>query len=145
MFLLSQKTHNAEIIVFKRKKFLIGGIIILLGMGYLGYTAFAGAATYYYTVNEFMNLGNSVYGDNVRVNGMVVGGSVEREAAGRILKFAIVDAAGGQSLPVVYKGVVPDTFKEDNEVVVEGVLNSDGVFQAKTLMPKCPSKYEPEV
>jgi cytochrome c-type biogenesis protein CcmE len=50
---------------------------------------------------------------------------------------------GGESLPVIYQGVVPDTFKVGNEVVVEGTLKSNGIFQAYTLMPKCPSKYEP--
>jgi cytochrome c-type biogenesis protein CcmE len=125
--------------VFKQKKFIIGGIIILIALGFLGYNAFAGAATYYFTVNEALAKGSSIHGDNVRVNGNVVIGSVERGSAGRSLKFTIVDAAGGQSIPVVYQGVVPDTFTEGTEV------DSDGVFQAKILMPKCPSKYEPEV
>jgi cytochrome c-type biogenesis protein CcmE len=59
------------------------------------------------------------------------------------LRFTIVDLEGDENLPVVYQGVVPDTFRVGNEVVIEGQLNSDGIFQADTLMPKCPSKYEP--
>jgi cytochrome c-type biogenesis protein CcmE len=47
-------------------------------------------------------------------------------------------------VPVVYRGVVPDTFQESGEVVVEGGLGSEGVFRARTLLAKCPSKYEPE-
>ena len=131
--------------MFKKKRFLIGGVIILIALGFLGYNAFAGAATYYYTVNEALAKGSSIYGNNVRVNGMVVAGSTQRESAGRLLKFTIVDAAGGQNIPVVYEGIVPDTFTEGNEVVVEGTFDSNGVFQAKILMPKCPSKYEPQV
>ncbi|MBI2850458.1 MAG: cytochrome c maturation protein CcmE [Chloroflexi bacterium] len=131
--------------MFKQKKFLIGGIIILIALGYLGYTAFAGAATYYYTVNEVLGKGSSIYGDTMRVEGQVLVGSVQQESAGRMWKFTISDADGQQSLPVIYRGVVPDTFEEGNPVVVEGILGSDGIFQAKTLMPKCPSKYEPEV
>ena len=75
------------------------------------------------------------------MNGQVVPGSVEQEAAGRILRFTVSEE--GESLPVVYQGVVPDSFKVGSDVVVEGQLSSDGIFQANTLMPKCPSKYVP--
>lgn len=117
---------------------------MLLAVGYLGYTSFAGAATYYYRVSEVLAKGNEVYGDNIRVEGQVVTGSVQKESAGRLLKFSISDDEGKKNIAVVYNGVIPDTFTEGNPVVVEGVLSADGVFQATTLMPKCPSKYEPE-
>ncbi len=129
--------------MLKKKRFLIGGSIVFLAIGYLGFVAFTSAATYYYTVSELIEQGNSIYGENVRVNGQVTPGSVEQESAGRLLRFTIIDVAGEESLPVVYQGVVPDTFKVGNEVVVEGRLNSSGIFQAHTLMPKCPSKYVP--
>ncbi len=130
--------------MLRKKRFLIGGIIIFLAIGYLGYVSFMGAATYYYTVTELMEQGSSIYDENVRVNGQVAPGSVEQEVQGRILKFTITDIEGEESLPVVYQGVVPDTFKVGNEVVIEGHLNSTGIFQANTLMPKCPSRYVPE-
>jgi len=128
--------------VLKRKKFLIGGIIIVLALGYLTYTGFESSATYYYTVSEFIERGNSSYSENVRVKGQVAPGSVEQEAAGSVLRFTIID--GGEGLPVAYQGVVPDTFKVGSEVVVEGQLNSAGIFQAHTLMPQCPSRYVPQ-
>ena len=130
-------------IVFKKKRFLIGGIIILLALGYLGYTSFAGAATYYYKVSEVLGKGSTVIGDNMKVEGHVALGSVQKESSGRLIRFTVTDISGGQSLPVVFKGVAPDTFKDDSDVVVEGVLGSDGTFQAHTIMTKCPSKYEP--
>ena len=117
---------------------------MFLAIGYLGYMGFQSSATYYYTVSEFIKLGDATYGENIRVNGQVASGSVEQESAGRTLKFTMIDVTGKDSLPVVYQGVVPDTFKVGNEVVIEGRLNSDGIFQAHTLMPKCPSKYVPE-
>ncbi len=129
--------------MFKRKKFLIGGIIILLALGYLGFTSFAGAATYYYKVNEVLAKGSSVIGDNMRVEGHVALDSVQRESAGRLMRFTISDNGSGRSLPVVYSGVVPDAFKAGYDVVVEGSLGSDGVFKAQTILTKCPSKYEP--
>ena len=128
--------------MLRNKKFLIGGIIIFLAIGYLSFMGFADSATYYYTVSELMEQGDSIYGENVRVNGQVVPGSVEQEAGSFDLKFSV--AEGGESLAVVYHGVVPDTFKAGNEVVSEGHLDATGIFEAHTLMPKCPSKYVPE-
>jgi cytochrome c-type biogenesis protein CcmE len=130
--------------LLRKKRFLVGGIILLLAAGYLGYTGFMSGATYYYTTSELIEQGSSIYGETVRVNGQVVPGSVEQAAQGTILRFTIIDIESEGSLSVVYQGVVPDTFKVGNEVVVEGRLNSDGIFQANTLMPKCPSKYTPE-
>lgn len=128
--------------MLKKKKFLVGGIIISLAIGYLAYVGFESSATYYYTVSELTGQENSIYGENIRVKGQVVPGSVEQETAGRELRFTIID--GEESLPVVYQGVVPDTFRVGTEVVVEGQLNPVGIFQAHTLMPKCPSKYVPQ-
>jgi len=129
--------------LLKRKKFLIGGIIVALAVGYLSYAAFTNSATYYYTVSELTEQGSSIYGENVRVNGQVAPGSIEQESGGLILRFSIID--GEKSLPVVYRGVVPDSFKPDSEVVAEGYLNANGIFQANTIMTKCPSKYVPEM
>lgn len=123
----------------KRKKFWIGGLILLVAAVFLGYRGFASSATYYYTVSEAIGKGNAIYGETVRVNGLVETGSVEQQASS--LKFNVTE--GTQSLPVVYQGVVPDSFKAGNEIVIEGRLNSSGLFQADVLMPKCPSKYEP--
>lgn len=46
------------------------------------------------------------------------------------------------AIPVIYRGLVPDGFKEGAEVIVEGGLGEGGSFFAKTLMTKCPSKYQ---
>ncbi len=128
--------------VLKKKRFLIGGLIVFLALGYLGYTGFEGSATYYYTVGELMEQGNSIYGETVRVNGLVAPGSIEQESSSFIMRFTIIN--GEASLPVVYQGVVPDAFRVGNEVVIEGYLDSDSTFQANTILAKCPSKYVPE-
>ena len=49
---------------------------------------------------------------------------------------------GGATLPVDYHGIIPDTFVDDADVVVEGSLADGGDFHATTLLAKCPSKYE---
>lgn len=128
--------------MLRKKRFLIGGIIVVLVIGYLAYDGFMNSATYYYTVGELNELGSSIYGDSVRVNGKVAPGSIEQERAGLILRFTIVE--GEESLPVVYRGVVPDAFSIENEVVVDGRLSSSGIFQADNILVKCPSKYVPK-
>ena len=126
--------------VLKRRKFLIGGIIISMAISYLGFTGFQSSATYYLTVGEFFEQGNLIYGENIRVNGLVDPGSIVKEPLGRTMKFTVTEE--DKTLPVVYQGIVPDTFKTGINVVVEGTVDSDGVFQAHTLLPKCPSRYE---
>ena len=113
-----------------------------MAIAYLGFMGFQSSATYYYTVSELMEHGSSIYGENVRVDGQIAPGSVQQEAAGRTLRFIISDEEA--NLPVVYQGLVPDTFKVGNEIVVEGHLNSSGIFQANTILTKCPSRYVSE-
>ncbi len=128
--------------MLRKKRFLIGGITVFLALGYLVFMGFQDSVTYYYTVSELMEQGSSIYDENVRVKGQVAPGSVEQEATGRILRFTIID--GEESLSITYQGAVPDTFKVGAEVIVEGQFNSNGIFQAHTLMPKCPSRYVPQ-
>ena len=128
--------------MLRKKRFLIGGTIVFVAIAYLGFMGFQSSATYYYTVSELMEHGSSIYGENVRVDGQIAPGSVQQEAAGRTLRFIISDEEA--NLPVVYQGLVPDTFKVGNEVVVEGHLNSSGIFQANTILTKCPSRYVSE-
>ena len=129
--------------MLRRKKFLIGGLIVFLAIAYLAYMGFQSSATYYYTVSELVHMGNSIHGENVKVNGQVAAGSVEKEPGSLVLRFTIIE--GGENLPVVYKGVVPDAFKVGNDIVVEGHLNPEGIFQANTILVKCPSKYVPKM
>ncbi len=125
----------------KNKRFIIGGIVIFLAIGYLGFMGFQASATYYYTVSEFTAPESLTYDENTRISGDVLSGSVEKPEA---LTMQFIVTEGGQSLPVFYQGAVPDSFEEGNGVVLEGYLDGDGVFQAHTLLVKCPSKYVPE-
>ncbi len=128
--------------MLRKKKFLIGGAIVLFAISYLGFIAFQSSATYYFTVSELLARGNAVHGDNVRVNGQVVPESFKEEGQGLTVKFTITSEK--ENLRVIYEGVVPDTFKAGGDVVVEGHINTEGIFLANTLMPKCPSRYVPK-
>lgn len=124
----------------KRKlKTGIVGIIILGLVGYLIYTGLRDTMTYYFTVGELLAKDKSIYGQGIRIGGLVSSGSVKWNPASLQLNFLVTD--GKNNLPVIYKGVVPDTFREGGEVVVEGRYTQEGIFWASQLFPKCPSKY----
>jgi cytochrome c-type biogenesis protein CcmE len=79
-------------------------------------------------------------GKSYELTGKVVAGSVRR--GGEVLRFRIRDRRGRASVPVRYRGAVPDPFREGREVIVTGSLR-DGVFVAEkdSLVTKCPSKF----
>lgn len=113
---------------------LVAGFAVLFGVG------LRGSLVYYLTVSEFLDRRAEDLGDNFRINGNVLEGSIERTPGVIGARFIATD--GTRQLPVVYAKETPDTFVDGSEVVVEGTLGPDGVFVAHTLMAKCPSKYE---
>lgn len=121
---------------------LVAGILACVGFLAVVSINSGGGLVYYYTVGEFKKLSKPVEG-NVRINGKVAEGSIERSGSGLDLRFAVSD--GSTSLPVVFHGVVPDTFTDGADVVIEGNLLADGTFRAKSLLAKCPSKYQAKV
>jgi cytochrome c-type biogenesis protein CcmE len=76
----------------------------------------------------------------VKMGARVVTGSIQRDVASQTITFDVTD--GAQTYPVIYRGLAPDTFTDDVDVVVEGRLQIDGTFQATTLLAKCGSRYE---
>lgn len=125
----------------KRVKFLLIGIGIVACMGFLLAVTLSnkGGLVYYYTVAEFRKMDAPKDG-GIRVNGKVATGSIERRPNGLDVRFVMTD--GQANLPVEYHGIIPDTFVDGADVVVEGGLRNDGTFQATNLLAKCPSKYE---
>jgi cytochrome c-type biogenesis protein CcmE len=109
--------------------------VVVACVGYLIYTASGGSAEYYITVSELRSNVTSGY---VRVAG-VVQDDVQRSDGGLHVTFTEKD--GTASMPVDYTGTLPDIFKPGITVVAEGKLGSDGVFHAKTLLAKCPSRF----
>jgi len=78
-------------------------------------------------------------GRTFRIGGLVVPGSVKRE--GVEVKFVVTDTA--KNLPVVYKGALPDLFREGKGVVAQGQLGLDGVFRAREVLAKHDENYMP--
>jgi cytochrome c-type biogenesis protein CcmE len=126
-----------------RSKFLLGGLLVLGSAGFLMASSIKDTAVYYLTPSE---LATKVAGDptfyetGVKVGANVVKGSIQRHPGGREVAFRMTD--GTREYPVVYRGLIPDTFTDSVEVVVEGRLGRDGTFRATTLLAKCASRYE---
>jgi cytochrome c-type biogenesis protein CcmE len=78
-------------------------------------------------------------GRTFRIGGMVLEGSVKRE--GVDVRFVVTDTA--KTIPVVYRGALPDLFREGKGVVAQGQLGADGVFQAREVLAKHDENYMP--
>jgi cytochrome c-type biogenesis protein CcmE len=126
-----------------RVRLLIAGAVVLAAFSYLFVTGMRSSQVYYLTVSEYRTRAAQLSPtEPFRISGRVLPGSVEKSADGVHVRFAVYDpAAEAAVLPVAYHGVIPDTFMEGSEVVVEGSMVSDQ-FAAHTLLAKCPSKYE---
>lgn len=124
----------------RRLKFLLLGGGVVLAMGFLVAVGMnrEGGMAFYMTVSEFKGAPST---KGVRVNGKVANGSIERLPSGQDVTFLMTD--GQATLPVSYHGIIPDTFVEGADVVVEGGIDpASGTFHASNLLAKCPSKYE---
>lgn len=121
-------------------KFIVGAAIIFLAIGFLVFNAMGSAGAYYMTVTELADEADNYVGKNVRVSGVVVDESVDYNSSELILRFNIADDAN--QLPIYFHGPRPDNFVRAAEAIVEGEYGEDGVLYAKSLLLKCPSRYE---
>lgn len=119
---------------------VLAGLVVLVAVAYLIYANTQSNAAYDMTVSQLKQCTVVCLSQAVRVEGTVLKGSIQRDNATQQLAFVISD--GKQSLPVVYRGVVPDIFNAGIQVVVEGHYSGQSAaFQAQTLLTKCPSKF----
>lgn len=109
--------------------------VVAACVGYLIYSASSGSSVYYLTVTQ---LRTQAPAGDVRVAG-VVQNDVLKSDGGLHVTFTEKDSTA--SLPVEYTGTLPDIFQPGITVVAEGKLGKDGVFHARTLLAKCPSRF----
>ena len=130
---------ESEGILANKGKLLIGLIVLIGALGYLGFIAFQSATVYYYTVGEINDMGPTPQGKLVRVSGKLTPDSFFREEGSTVANFALND--GTASLRAVHNGVLPDLFfNEHSEIILEGSY-SNGTFESQHVIVKCPSKY----
>ncbi|MFI5276697.1 MAG: cytochrome c maturation protein CcmE, partial [Ktedonobacterales bacterium] len=124
--------------------FVIAGLAIAAAVIYLVVANTGTSAEYYMTIHELQSC-SSCAGQSVRVAGFVSPAGVAQENGGKSVQFAITDSASAakatQQMVVSYQGIVPDTVRAGTQVVVEGHY-TQGMFQATTLLAKCPSKFQ---
>lgn len=126
-------------------KFLIGATVIVASVGFLIAQGVKETGVYFLTPTELAaktTADSSFYEVGLKMGAKVVPGSIRRDPGNRQIDFEVSD--GAQSYPVTYRGLVPDTFTDANdiEVIVEGRLGRDGVFRATEVLAKCGSRYE---
>jgi cytochrome c-type biogenesis protein CcmE len=80
-------------------------------------------------------------GKTFRIGGLVQNGTLKRDSDGLTIRFSVTDTA--TSIPVVYKGILPDLFKEGRGCVAQGRVGGDGVFYADQIMAKHDENYMP--
>lgn len=122
-----------------KKRYIIGGVIILAAVVYLLYLSFSDAVNYYVTVSEFFDRENELSDNKIRIAGIITA-PISWDSEDLDLEFNITE--GGDILPIIYNGAKPSGFKEGSSILVEGKYQTSGIFRASQLIIKCPSKYE---
>ena len=123
----------------KAAKIGVTTVVLATVFGILLYTTLGESMQYYKYVDEVVGSQSDWAGKKLQVHGYVVPGSIGRKRDRLEYRFDI--QRNGKTMRAFYTGIVPDTFKDDSEVVLTGVLTPDG-FVANDMTAKCPSKYE---
>lgn len=114
-------------------------IVLIAAFTMLLYSTLGESMQYYKYVDEVVAQPSMWEGKKLQVHGYVVPGSIGRKRESREYVFDL--QRNGKVIRAYYNGIVPDTFKNEAEVVLTGRLTSDG-FKATEMTAKCPSKYE---
>ncbi len=145
----------------KKLRFVVGVSLVVAAIAYLIITAVRNTAEYYLTVNEAKARQAELSGQMLRVAGRVVPGTVQWDPLSLTLRFAITQPPPDDGRPgvktiaatvpapakfnVVSSGQPkPYMFAPGRDVIVEGVLTSNGTIQAHQVLTSCPSKYSPK-
>lgn len=126
-----------------RRRRLMIVLLILLAVGVaaaLTLNAFRGNLVFFYGPSQLEGV-EKVHERNLRLGGLVEQGSVRREDDGLTVHFNVTDNV--TSIPVTYKGILPDLFREGQGVVTQGKLNVGGQFMADEVLAKHDENYMP--
>ncbi len=123
-----------------QRKVIIAVALLAMAVGFLAFNAFQGASVYYFTVGEAL-AGDVQEGATVRISGKLLSDSFYRETEGTVAHFSL--AGDNSVLQATYDGILPELFfNEHSDIVLEGSLNQDGIFDSDTIIVKCPTKYQ---
>ena len=124
----------------KRMWFIVAGVALVAAAVGLVLYALKNNVSLYFTPTQVFNK-EAPQGRSFRIGGLVEVGSVQREKDGLNTRFNITDTV--QKMPVIYKGILPDLFKEGKGVVAQGKLEADNVFHAEEVLAKHDERYRP--
>ena len=124
----------------QRMVLVILALAAVLGAVLLAMWGLKDRAAYFYTPAD-VAAGKASAGSALRLGGMVERGSVRREGDGITTRFIVED--GDARVPVTYRGILPDLFREGSGVVAEGKLAADRTFVADNILAKHDERYMP--
>lgn len=124
----------------KRVAFIIIGLASLSIAAYLAASAFRENLVFFFSPTQ-VAAKEAPVNRSFRVGGLVQEGSLKRDTDGLTVRFTVTDTAA--NVPVVYKGILPDLFKEGRGCVAQGRLDSNGVFVADQVLAKHDENYMP--
>jgi cytochrome c-type biogenesis protein CcmE len=126
----------------KHQRLVLIGLaaVAMLGAVLLAMSALKDQAAYFYTPSDARK-DHVEAGRAVRLGGMVADKSIRRDPDGLTVHFVVTD--GASTVPVSFKGITPDLFKENSGVVAEGAFAADGSFVATNILAKHDERYMP--
>ena len=119
--------------------FVILGAVVAVGLGLYAIDKGVGISVFY-SPQQIAD-GEAPADKRIRAGGMVKQGSVKRDPNSLQVEFVLTDYK--QNLTVIYKGILPDLFREGQGIVAQGQLDQQGVFQAVEVLAKHDEKYMP--
>jgi cytochrome c-type biogenesis protein CcmE len=123
----------------QRLVLIVAAMIAVLAAVLLAMWGLKEQASYFYTPADIAG-GKAEQGRSVRLGGMVERRSLQRMSDGVTIRFVVTD--GHAQTPVVFRGIVPDLFREGSGVVAEGRLQG-GAFVADQILAKHDERYMP--
>jgi cytochrome c-type biogenesis protein CcmE len=124
----------------KRLTFIFVGLAGLGIAAYLVANAFRNNLVFFFSPTQ-VAAKEAPIDRTFRIGGLVQEGTLQRDKDGLTVRFTVTDTAA--NVPVVYKGILPDLFKEGRGCVAQGKIDADGVFQADQVLAKHDENYMP--
>lgn len=124
----------------QRLSLVLLAVAAVIGAVLLAMSALKDQAAFFYAPADLRAAG-VVAGTPIRLGGMVQAGSVRKMPDGVTTAFVVTD--NRDTVPVTYRGILPDLFRENSGVVAEGRVGSDGGFVADTILAKHDERYMP--
>ncbi len=124
----------------KKLAIIASGVVALGVASILVLNAFQSNLVFFFSPSQVIAK-EAPIGKSFRIGGLVEEGSVEREDHSTTVRFAVTDTI--QAIPVVYKGILPDLFREGKGIVAQGKISANGIFEADEVLAKHDENYMP--